>query len=121
MSWREGPVFAIKHPEPVLQAMDDWNTEHHQASGLWQRVIDSKASMSEGRAGDIDFSCTVDRIRQLTLMRQQYLPGPALYAPPDAGTGTLVSLPQSGCQQSQGTGCPVVTGYSERVGQRESP
>jgi len=51
----EGPVFAITHPEPVLQAMDDWNTEHHQASGLWQRVIDSKANMSEAEQGTLTF------------------------------------------------------------------
>lgn len=51
----EGPVFAIRHPELVLQAMDDWNTEHHQASGLWKRVIESKASMSEAEQGTLDF------------------------------------------------------------------
>jgi oligoribonuclease len=51
----EGPVFAITHPEPVLQAMDDWNTKHHQASGLWQRVIDSKASMSEAEQSTLAF------------------------------------------------------------------
>ncbi len=51
----EGPVFVIHHPESVLQAMDDWNTEHHQASGLWKRVIDSKVSMSEAEQGTLDF------------------------------------------------------------------
>ena len=51
----EGPVFAITHPEAVLQAMDNWNTEHHQASGLWQRVIDSKASMSEAEQETLTF------------------------------------------------------------------
>ena len=34
----EGPVIAIHQPEAVLAAMDDWNREHHGASGLLQRV-----------------------------------------------------------------------------------
>jgi oligoribonuclease len=51
----QGPVFAVKHPESVLRAMDDWNTEHHQASGLWQRVIDSKAGMREAEQGTVNF------------------------------------------------------------------
>jgi oligoribonuclease len=51
----EGPVFAVSHREPVLQAMDGWNTEHHQASGLWQRVIVSKTSMGEAEQGTLDF------------------------------------------------------------------
>ena len=33
----EGPVIAIHQPEAVLAAMDDWNREHHGASGLLQR------------------------------------------------------------------------------------
>ena len=51
----EGPVFAIKHPESVLQAMDDWNTEHHQASGLWERVVDSVTSMRNAELGTLEF------------------------------------------------------------------
>ena len=34
----EGPVIAIHQPEVVLAAMDDWNREHHGASGLLQRI-----------------------------------------------------------------------------------
>jgi len=34
----EGPVIAINQPEHVLAAMDDWNREHHGASGLLERV-----------------------------------------------------------------------------------
>jgi oligoribonuclease len=34
----EGPVIAINQPEHVLAAMDDWNKEHHGASGLLERV-----------------------------------------------------------------------------------
>ncbi len=34
----EGPVIAIHQPEAVLATLDDWNQEHHGASGLLQRV-----------------------------------------------------------------------------------
>ncbi len=34
----EGPVLAIHQPEAVLAAMDDWNQQHHGASGLLARV-----------------------------------------------------------------------------------
>ncbi|MEE8494993.1 MAG: oligoribonuclease [Xanthomonadales bacterium] len=51
----EGPVFAIRHPVSVLRTMDNWNTEHHQASGLWKRVIDSKDSIRAAEQGTLDF------------------------------------------------------------------
>ena len=51
----EGPVFAIKHPEQVLQAMDNWNTEHHRESGLWQRVIESQTDMRQAEQGTLEF------------------------------------------------------------------
>ncbi len=51
----EGPVFAVTHPESTLQAMDNWNTEHHRASGLWQRVVESGVGMSEAEQGTLDF------------------------------------------------------------------
>lgn len=34
----EGPVFAIATPEEELAAMDEWNTTHHTASGLVDRI-----------------------------------------------------------------------------------
>ena len=51
----EGPVFAVTHPESTLQAMDKWNTEHHRASGLWQRVVESGVGMSKAEQGTLDF------------------------------------------------------------------
>lgn len=38
----EGPVIAIHQPEHVLAAMDDWNRTHHGASGLLERVRNSR-------------------------------------------------------------------------------
>ena len=34
----EGPVIAVFQPEEVLAGLDDWNREHHGASGLLERV-----------------------------------------------------------------------------------
>lgn len=37
----EGPVIAIRQPESVLAAMDDWNRTQHGRSGLLERVRSS--------------------------------------------------------------------------------
>ena len=50
-----GPVCAIRHPESVLAGMDDWNTEHHRASGLWQRVLLSEVSMWDAQRETLEF------------------------------------------------------------------
>ena len=44
----EGPVIAINQPEHVLASMDDWNKQHHGASGLLERVRTS--TYDEARA-----------------------------------------------------------------------
>ena len=51
----QGPVYAISHDESELQAMDDWNTEHHTAPGLWKRVLESHTSMREAEQGTLEF------------------------------------------------------------------
>ena len=51
----EGPVFAVSHPVEVLQGMDEWNTEQHTGSGLWQRVLDSGVSMRQAEQGTLAF------------------------------------------------------------------
>jgi oligoribonuclease len=51
----EGPVFAIRHDESVLRAMDDWNTEHHTASGLWKRVLESGTGMRDAERATLEF------------------------------------------------------------------
>ena len=44
----EGPLIAVHQDEAALALMDEWNTTHHNASGLVQRVrasvINSKAA-----------------------------------------------------------------------------
>ena len=51
----EGPEFAIHHPVERLEAMDEWNRNQHQRSGLWQRVLDSSTSVGQAEAKTIAF------------------------------------------------------------------
>jgi oligoribonuclease len=51
----EGPVMAVHQPESVLAAMDDWNREHHAASGLSARVRASTHTMADAERETLVF------------------------------------------------------------------
>jgi oligoribonuclease len=51
----EGPVLAIHHGLEILEAMDDWNREHHSGSGLWNRVLDSEVTLLRAERETLDF------------------------------------------------------------------
>jgi oligoribonuclease len=51
----EGPVIAIHQPDSVLEAMDEWNTRTHGASGLIARVRDSKYTMASAELRTLEF------------------------------------------------------------------
>ena len=51
----EGPVLAIHQDEAALAGMDDWNVEHHGASGLVERVRRSEVSLTEAEAVTLSF------------------------------------------------------------------
>ena len=51
----EGPVFAIATGEERLAAMDEWNTTHHTASGLVERVRASDVGLGEASERTIAF------------------------------------------------------------------
>lgn len=51
----EGPVIAIHQPGHLLDAMDDWNREHHGASGLVDRVMASPYSMADAEMRSLAF------------------------------------------------------------------
>lgn len=51
----EGPEYAIAHPLSRLEAMDEWNHNTHQKTGLWQRVLDSNVSMAQAEADTLRF------------------------------------------------------------------
>ncbi|HHF2959002.1 MULTISPECIES: oligoribonuclease [Vibrio] len=51
----EGPVLAIHQPEEELAKMDDWCTNTHTASGLVERVRNSKILEQDAVAQTIEF------------------------------------------------------------------
>ncbi|MGM0575460.1 MAG: oligoribonuclease [Myxococcota bacterium] len=51
----EGPNLVIHQPESVLDAMDDWNTEHHGASGLTEAVRNSRVSCQQAEEMTLSF------------------------------------------------------------------
>ena len=51
----EGPVIAIQTPQEKLDAMDEWNQQHHGSSGLIKRIQESQVSMAEAEQQTIEF------------------------------------------------------------------
>lgn len=51
----EGPVLAVHQPEPILEAMDDWNKSHHGSSGLLARVRASRYEEARAEAETLAF------------------------------------------------------------------
>ncbi|MDD5273533.1 MAG: oligoribonuclease [Methylovulum sp.] len=51
----QGPVIAVHQPDQALAAMDDWNQEHHGASGLIARVKASTIEAAEAEAMTLAF------------------------------------------------------------------
>ncbi len=50
-----GPVIAVHQSEEVLEAMDEWNTEHHFASGLVERVRASEFDEPAAEEATLEF------------------------------------------------------------------
>ena len=51
----EGPEFAIYQPDEILALMDEWNVRQHGASGLIDRVKESKVTETEAEARTLEF------------------------------------------------------------------
>lgn len=51
----EGPVLAVHQPDALLEAMDEWNTRTHGASGLTQRVRESRIDTAEAERQTLAF------------------------------------------------------------------
>jgi oligoribonuclease len=51
----EGPVLAIHQPDEMLAAMDQWNTSHHGASGLTDRVCASEVTTGQAETATLAF------------------------------------------------------------------
>jgi len=51
----EGPVLAVHQPDAALDAMDEWNTRQHTASGLVERVKASSIDAAEAERQTLEF------------------------------------------------------------------
>jgi oligoribonuclease len=51
----EGPELVVFQDEATLGAMDEWNTQHHGASGLITRVRESSLSEADAERLTLDF------------------------------------------------------------------
>jgi oligoribonuclease len=51
----EGPNIAIKQSDEVLNSMDEWNTKHHNQSGLVARVRRSQMNLQQAEEATVRF------------------------------------------------------------------
>src|SRR5277367_1484320 len=51
----EGPVFAVRQSQAVLDAMDDWNRTQHGRSGLCARVLSSNIDTATAEQRSLEF------------------------------------------------------------------
>jgi oligoribonuclease len=51
----EGPNIAIKQSDEVLNSMDEWNTRHHNQSGLVNRVRRSQINLQQAEEATVRF------------------------------------------------------------------
>jgi oligoribonuclease len=51
----EGPVIYVHQSEELISAMDEWNTEHHNASGLIARVRELGIGEAEAEQQLLDY------------------------------------------------------------------
>lgn len=51
----EGPVIAVKQPDSLLEAMDEWNTKTHAESGLVERIKASQVDTAEAERQTLEF------------------------------------------------------------------
>ena len=51
----EGPNLVINQPNEILNGMDQWNTDHHNRSGLVKKVLESNVTESIAEKKTIDF------------------------------------------------------------------
>lgn len=51
----EGPVLAVFQDAAVLAGMDDWNQQHHGASGLIARVQESSTTVGDAERLTLEF------------------------------------------------------------------
>lgn len=63
----EGPCLIVHQPDSVLDAMDEWNTEHHGKSGLTAKVRESKISVADAERQTLEFIAKFCGLREAIL------------------------------------------------------
>jgi oligoribonuclease len=51
----EGPVIAVRQPDALLAAMDEWNTRTHSSTGLVERVRASRSDEAAAERATLHF------------------------------------------------------------------
>ena len=51
----EGPSLAIHQSKDLIDEMDEWNTNQHNRSGLVNRVMESKITVTEAESQTLEF------------------------------------------------------------------
>lgn len=51
----EGPVVYVRQSEALIDAMDEWNTEHHTSSGLIDKVREQGVSERDAELQTLEF------------------------------------------------------------------
>lgn len=51
----EGPVYYVRQPDELIAGMDEWNTRHHNASGLIELCRTKGVSEREAEEGTLEF------------------------------------------------------------------
>lgn len=51
----EGPILAIHQSNEIMSGMDEWNTKQHGKSGLTDRVLESRTTVSDAEQQTLEF------------------------------------------------------------------
>ena len=51
----EGPCLPVRQPQSVIDGMDEWNTTHHTASGLVDRVLSASHDTRAAELATLSF------------------------------------------------------------------
>ena len=103
----QGPEIAIHQPQSALDAMDEWNTRQHGQSGLVKRVQESSYDLASAEQETLDFLQLWVPAGASPICGNSICQDRRFLARLMPTLERLFSLPQPGCQQSEGAGIPV--------------
>ena len=101
----EGPVIAIRQPENVFESMDEWNTKHHNQSGLVDRCRRSQYSLKDAEQETLRF---IKPFTEKTPLWKLHHAGQALFVQVHARYFRMAVLQKYRREFHQGTVLPLV-------------